>query len=221
MAKLIGNIDEYLNCTQLVKDCVGGFREYQTFRDKDGNIDRVSQLLVNDPKADERLVKVIKANYPGPMCDGLIYTGAHFPEKYIRLLDEYLGTVCVRVVVSEFDPGKVTVPHYDWAREKDKKAEAKLLEYGDIEGYHVHLGEPEEGHGFMIEGECCYMQAQGNIWKWDNYLSWHSAVNTGWNPKRILSYFGLRLKKDLPNYTYKYNDKSEGVELVLDDGTIL
>jgi len=25
----------------------------------------------------------------------------------------------------------------------------------------------------------------------------------------------------LPNYTYKYNDKSEGVELVLDDGTIL
>ncbi len=88
MAKLIGNIDEYLNCTQLVKDCVGGFREYQTFRDKDGNIDRVSQLLVNDPKADERLVKVIKANYPGPMCDGLIYTGAHFPEKYIRLLDK-------------------------------------------------------------------------------------------------------------------------------------
>ena len=31
MAELIGNIDEELDCTQLVKDCVGGFREFQTF----------------------------------------------------------------------------------------------------------------------------------------------------------------------------------------------
>lgn len=221
MAKLIDNINETLDCDQLLKDLNGGFNEYQTFRDKDGNLTRIAQLLVNDPKADERTVKVIKANYPGPMCDGLIYTGCHFPEKYIKRLDEYLGTVCVRVVVSEFAPGKLTVPHYDYAREKDRAAEEKLLELGTIEGYHVHLGEPEEGHGFMIEGVCCYMQEQGNIWKWDNYLSWHSAVNTGWNPKRILSYFGLRPHKPLPAYTYKFNNKAEGVELQFEDGTIL
>ena len=221
MATLIGNINKELECEQLLKDLKGGFREYQTFRDKDGNIDRVSQMLVNDPKADERLVKVIKANYPGPMCDGLIYTGCHFPEKYIKKLDEYLGTVCIRVVVSEFAPGKVTVPHYDYAREKDFGAEQKLNELGTIEGYHVHLGEPEEGHGFMIEGICCYMQEQGNIWKWDNYLSWHSAVNTGWHPNRILSYFGLRPHKPLPPHTYRYQQKSECVELVFEDGTII
>lgn len=221
MAKLIGNINKELDCDQLLQDLKGGFREYQTFRDKDGNIDRVSQMLINDPRADERLVKVIKANYPGPMCDGLIYTGSHFPEKYIRRLDNYLGTVCLRVVVSEFDPGKVTVPHYDYAREKDQAAEQKLRELGTIEGYHVHLGEPEEGHGFMIEGVCCYMQEQGNIWKWDDYLSWHSAVNTGWNPKRILSYFGLRPHNPLPPHKYVYNPKSEGVLLEFEDGTTL
>lgn len=221
MATLIGNVNEILDCSGLINDLDGGHREYHTFRDKDGNIDRISKLLIKDSAADERLVKVIQANYPGPMCDGLIYTGCHFPEKYVQRLDQYLGTACVRVVVSEFDPGKITVPHYDFAREKDQDAEQKLLDLGDIEGYHVHLGDPEEGHGFMIEGICCYMQEQGNIWKWDNYLSWHSAVNTGWNPKRILSYFGLRPHRPLPPYSYKFNPKDECVQLVFEDGTII
>jgi len=221
MAKLIGNINKELNCDQLLLDLQGGHREYHTFRDSEGNLDRISKMLINDPNADERLVKVIQADYPGPMCDGLIYTGKHFPEKYIHKLDEILDTVCLRVVVSEFSPGKLTVPHYDYAREKDQDKEHKLRKLGTIHGYHVHLGEPEEGHGFMIEGVCCYMQEQGNLWQWDNYLSWHSAVNTGFNPKRILSYFGLKPHNPLPEYKYKYDEKSECVELEFADGTII
>lgn len=221
MVKLIGNINEYLDCDQLLKDLNKGTYEFYTTRDSSGNLDRISQLIVNDPKADERITKLIKADFAAPICDGHIYTGCHFPEKYVKKLDEYLGTVCIRIVVSEFGPGKLAAPHYDYAREKDYKKELELNKLGTIEGYHVHLGEPEEGHAFMIEEECCYMQPQGNIWKWDNYLSWHSAVNNGFNQKRILSYFGLRPHKPLPPHTYRYQQKSECVELVFEDGTII
>lgn len=221
MATLIGNINKELNCDQLLLDLKEGKHEYYGFRDAEGNLDRISKAILNDPKADERVVKVLQADYPSPMCDAIIYTGCHFPEKYVHKLDEILGTVCVRMVVSEFTPGKLTVPHYDFAREKDQGKEQQLRNLGTIEGYHVHLGVPEEGHGFMIEGVCCYMQEQGNLWKWDNYLSWHSAVNTGWNNKRILSYFGLRPHKPLPKYKYKFSNKEEGVHLEFADGTII
>lgn len=214
MAKFIGNLNHILDSNKLLRELRSGHLEDNCMLDNNGE-------LKEECSHDIRLIKLKEAGYPDPICSGRIYTAVHhFPEEYIHKLDEYFGTKCLRALVSEFLPGHLAPPHFDYAREDNEEAEEYLNSLGIIEAYHIHLGEPEEGHAFIVDGHCCYMEEPGNCYQWDHYLSWHRACNTGFTKKYLLSYYGLRTDEPIKG-KYKFHKHTEQVDIILEDGRII
>lgn len=215
MATYVGNLSNIIDFKKVLENLGSGCLEDSNIKDEDGN-------LREEAASDERWVKLYEAGYPGLVCSGKIYTARHhFDEDVVHRLDEFFGTVCVRMLISEFTPGHVVPPHFDYIRENDPDLEKKILELGTIEAYHIHIGDPEEGHIFVINGRCHYNEESGNCYKWENCYDWHCSTNTGFKNKYLMSYFGLKPYKPLPEYTYRFHDDTEQVDLVFSDGSIL
>lgn len=208
MAKFLGNIhNKIFDCNELlaeIKESGGAFEEdYMT--DEHGNIRDDMPDIMKDYCS-----KWLKAGYPDPICKGTIYLPHyHFNEKFVYELDKFFGTVCNKCFISEVPPGKIVPPHQDI-----DLREERLLELGEIIAFHVHLGEPEAGHVFMIEDHAHYMEANGNAYQWDYFDSWHSGSNTGFTNKYFLTYRGTRFKQPT-EYTYRWHDDDETVGIVV------
>lgn len=215
MATFVGNLSHIIDFKKVLADLRSGFAEDTVIQDDHGN-------LIAEASSDERWVKLHEAGYPGMVCSGTIYTAHHhFDESIVDKLDEYFGTICVRMLISEFSPGNGTPMHFDRVREDDPDLEKKILEMGTLEAYHIHIGDPEEGHTFIINDKCHYLEESGNCYKWDNYNDWHCSTNNGFTKKYLLSYCGLKPYKPLPEYSYRFHDDIEQVDLVFADGLVL
>jgi hypothetical protein len=209
MSKFLGNVHgSVMDCNELVQSLAktDGYWEEDYMCDSNGNIKEEFQGVHRD-----HIQKWLAAGYPDPICKGAIYfPHYHFDEKFIYALDNFFGTVCNKCFISEIRPGMIVPPHQDL-----DMREQQLLKLGDLMAFHVHLGEPEEGHVFMNEGHAHYMEANGNAYQWDSYESWHSGSNTGFTNKYFLTYRGTRLKYPT-DFTYKWYDYIETVGIVID-----
>jgi len=209
MAKFIGNISHKLDTISLLKNLGPGRSETIFFKDQYG-------AILEEYKNNEFVKRAVLAGYPDPYVTGkLYYAGFDFSEYYIKQLDQLFGTICVRCFINQTDPGMIVPPHYDVPTED---REEKLKEIGTIEAYHVHIGEPKTGQILMLEGQALYMQENGNCYKWDDYLNWHSACNIGYETKYVLLYKGIRTFKPF-NYSYEFTDDDDNVKIILEDGT--
>lgn len=215
MASFIGNLSHIIDFDSILKNLGSGYLEDSNMLDETGKV-------LDEALEDERWKKLYEAGYPGLVCSGKIYTAKHhYSEDIVHKLDSYFNTVCIRMLISEFTTGHIAPPHFDYIREDRPDLEEKILKLGTIEAYHIHLGEPEEGHVFVINGNCHYLEEQGNCYKWDHYLDYHGSSNTGLKTKYLMTYFGLKPYKTLPEYTYYFHDDIEQVDLVFADGTVL
>lgn len=215
MASYVGNLSDLIDFDLLLKTIGSGYHEDSHMVDESGNI-------LEECSRDIRWKKLYDAGYPGLVCSGKIYTaGYHFSEQVVHKLDSYFNTICLRVLISEFQPGHVAAPHFDYIREGRPDLEEQILSLGSVEAYHIHLGDPEEGHVFIINGKCHYLEDPGNCYKWDYYRDWHRASNTGFDKKYLMTYFGLKPYQSLPPHTYRFHEDTEQVDLVFSDGSIL
>jgi len=216
MAQFVRNLSDIIDFKFLLQNLNEGYLECDSsVLDENGKIKEEFQ-------DDIRAVKLVESGYKEPFCTGKIYTARyHFSEDIVDKLDTYFGTACVRMLVSEFKPGHIAPPHFDYLREGDPDAEKKLLEYGDVEAYHIHVGDPEEGHLFLVENQCYYYEKEGNCYKWDNHLSWHCACNTGYGTKYLITYAGIKLHDKTLKYQYQFHQDTEQVNLIFEDGTTI
>jgi hypothetical protein len=161
------------------------------------------------------VIPLFEAGYKDPINRAATHNpGVHFDSDIIYFLDKKLGTYCVQAWVNRLEPGQFMPLHID----NDKKDH--LLEYGELESYSIHIGEPQPGHLFFIENHCHYMEPSGEMYKWNDRFSLHGGANIGYTTKYILIYQGLRPKQPF-NFTYKWSDNMTPISMELDNGTIL
>lgn len=209
MAKFMGNVSDILDIDALLTQLGPGRHETMFLKDSNGKI-------LDENKDDEFVKKIVDADYPEPyFSDQIYYAGFDFDQKYIRQLDKFLGTVCIRCFISQTAPGIIIPPHYDFPTEY-RKLDIESL--GVVEAYHIHLGAPSQGQILMVEGDALHMQESGNCYKWDDYLNCHSACNIGYETKYVLLYKGVKTVSTF-DYTYEFSYDDDNVKIILEDGT--
>lgn len=211
MVQFVENISHIIESDELLSSLNNGRTEDLYIQDENGN-------LAEHCKGQAFPERVYAAGYPDPICSGrMFYGGLDYPAEWIYKLDKYFGTICIRCIINETQPGMIVPPHYDVPTEG---REEKLLKLGTIEAYHIHIGEPKEGQLIMLEKQALHLQENGNCYKWDDYLNWHSAANVSYDPKYVLLYKGLRPFTPFA-YSYNFTEDDDNVQIVLEDGTCI
>lgn len=206
MTKYIGNLNEVIDTKELLDSLGEGF--YEVFNVWDTIPSGTNKKDIERWKS---------AGYPDPICDGPChFPHFHFNSKFLYAINSRLNIIADRCAISVTRPGQVVPPHIDQdGREKS------LSSIGEIKGFHIHLGQPEQGHVFMIENQAFHMQDCGNIYEWDNWESLHSGANVGLTTRYIMAIRGVRPHKPL-NYQYLWNaDDPEKLQFKLDDGRVI
>jgi hypothetical protein len=216
MAKHIGNISKEFDFSGIIKSILdesNGHRDIVTVFDKDGN-----------PRSDlpegsflRKLTEdLYKAGYKDPVWNGITYYPyTHFPEDIVYFLDKKFGTICTQCWINKVKPNAGVAPHRDW-----DDREEELSKWGESVRYSLHLGDPDPGHIFWIEGQCMYMQPQGEIYQWDDPLSLHGGSNSGYTNKYLLVYRGIKPYKKF-DFEYVWQNDNDSVKFKLPDGRII
>lgn len=214
MAKFFGNITDQIDLDKLRSSLAVGHQEELYGFNPDGSL---PENLDEEDK--EYITSIHAAGYKDPICnDMLFYPHYHFDEQYVYTLDRIFGAVCNMCWVNRAVPGRVIIPHRDF----DEREEL-LEQYGTMVRYHIHIGEPQFGHVFVLKDKAFYMQDQGNCYEWDHYSDLHSASNSGLKNKFLFSYRGIRPNDPelFEGYEYIWSDIEESVRIKLKNGTIL
>jgi len=95
-----------------------------------------------------------------------------------KQFENILGVTHIRSWISRVDPGYTAPWHYDI-----DSNEEEYLKLGKLRRFVCFIGEPAVGHISIVENECFYNQANGNIYEWNNYRAWHAGANVGLLPK--------------------------------------
>jgi hypothetical protein len=213
MAKYIGNINEVFSTTELLSSLGEGQYELCYLYDESGEVK--PEFL--DTVQRENVLNWKRAGYPDPICNGVIHC-PHFDfnEKFLYSINQRLGIISDRCAISVTKPGQVIAPHTD----VDGR-EAELLKFGELKGFHIHLGAPVPGHVFMIEDDSYYMQADGAIYEWDNWNSPHSGANAGLETRYIIAIRGIKPYEPF-DYEYVWNEHNpEYLQFKLKDGRVI
>lgn len=208
MATFFGNLNDQIDFEGLLRSLKSGYQEEFYAFDKDGNVqDDVT------PGDKEYVEKINKAGYTDPVGrDMMYYPHYHFDKNLVHQLDEIFGSICTMCWINQALPGRVIIPHQDY-----DDREQILEAYGTIVRYHVHIGEPQPGHVFILNDHAYYMEKQGNCYLWDHHKDWHSASNSGLIPKYILGYRGILPHSEhahrFKDYEYLWNETTESVRI--------
>lgn len=213
MAKYIGNLNEVVSTKELLDSLGEGMYEVCYMRDEQG---RLKEELLDGVQA-ENVSNWDRAGYPDPICNGVIHCPHfHFDDKFLHAINQRLNIIADRCAISVTRPGQVIAPHTD----VDGREES-LRSIGEIKGFHIHIGEPDPGHVFMIENQTFYMQDCGAIYEWDQWDSPHSGANAGLTTRYVIAIRGVRPSTPL-NYEYVWDENEmEYLRFKLDDGRII
>lgn len=85
--------------------------------------------------------------------------------------------------ISRVKPGDVAPWHWD-ITDHEETLEREGL---NPDRYHCHVSMPADGHVLIVENQCLYNQAQGNVYKWPSRKSWHAGANAGLVPKYLFN----------------------------------
>jgi hypothetical protein len=208
MAEFFGNLGDRINFNELVTKLTSGHQDEFYAFGKDGNL--TEDVDPNDRNFVER---VHAAGYKDPIgCDTFYYPYYHFDEIIVYQLDKIFNSICTMCWIDQVKPGRAVIPHQDY-----DDRERLLEKYGTLKRYHIHIGDPEPGHVFVLKDHAHHMEAQGNCYLWDDHMDWHSASNSGLTPKYILSYRGIIPHPEhahrFQDYEYIWSDIEESVRI--------
>lgn len=113
------------------------------------------------------------------------YPGEHFDIEVQNVFERMFNAMPRRVFISEVRPGQVVPYHYDV---EDKEAE--WLAEGNLVRYVCFIDKPQFGHVLILEDECFYNVKEHEIYKWDNYRSFHAGANCGTTPYYLFHFLG-------------------------------
>lgn len=113
------------------------------------------------------------------------YPDTDFSNSVTDKFSEIVGVTHIRSWISRIDPGCCTPWHWDV-----DDNEEEYLKLGKLRRFICHIGEPDFGHVLLVEKECHYFKANGDIYEWDNYRAWHGGMNCGTTPKFLYSFLG-------------------------------
>ena len=113
------------------------------------------------------------------------YPGEHFDIKVQHVFEQMFSITPRRVFISEVMPGQCVPYHYDV---EDKEAE--WLEQGGLVRYVCFIDKPQFGHVLILEDECLYNVKTHEVYKWDNYRSFHAGTNCGTTPYYLFHFLG-------------------------------
>ena len=114
--------------------------------------------------------------------ESTINYGSDITTKFGR----FVGVRPLKSWVTRLDPGCTAPYHPDL--ESDL---APHLSKGKIVRYTCHMCDDGVGAAFFLEDHFFYNQPNGNVYRWDNWLSWHGGVNAGTKPHWLFSFWGL------------------------------
>lgn len=219
MAKFFGNIADKYDFRKIVEE----------ISSKEGNVEW-DYLFQNLEIKKERIhlipdadwaIPLYEAGYQEPFWNGIGYSpGVQFSGDVIKVLDNLFGSICTQCWINKLPVDRLAAAHKDRDGREDE-----LLKLGKLVRYHIHLGDPDPGHVFWLEGKCHYMEEHGNCYQWDDSLSLHGGSNTGYKDKMIMIYRGL-VPYDNLNFQHVWSEGTGGgawddVRLKLDDGKIV
>lgn len=216
MAKRIGNISEEFDLSNIIKEIQkpdNGYRDVVRIFDKNGNLNKE---MLEEPLSESVIVDLYNAGYKDPVWNGITYyPHTHFSEDIVYFLDKKFGTICTQCWINKVKPGSIVAPHRDWdGREK------QISKLGESLRYSIHLGDPDPGHIFWLEGQCMYLQSNGELYQWDDPLSLHGGSNSGYTDKFLFVYRGLKPFKQF-KYEYIWQTDNDSVKIKLEDGTVV
>lgn len=213
MAKYYGNLNEVVNTKEFLSSLGEGQYELCYLYDEHGEVK--PEFLETVQR--ENVLNWKRAGYPDPICNGVIHCPHFdFPEKYLYAINKYLGIIADRCAISVTKPGQVIAPHTD----VDGREE-ELRKFGELKGFHIHLGAPVPGHVFMIEDQSYYLQQDGAVYEWDQWDSPHSGANAGLETRYIIAIRGIKPYEPL-EYEYVWDEHNpEYLQFKLKDGRVI
>ena len=140
-----------------------------------------------DPKTMKIMQKWFDCNYNLDSVKWVNYQGIeNYGNSITARFADWVGVQPLKSWVTRVDPGCTAPYHPD--------IEADLFEEqinGQIVRYTCHMCDDGIGAAFFLEDHFFYNQPNGNVYKWDNWLSWHGAVNAGTKPHWLFSFWGI------------------------------
>jgi len=113
------------------------------------------------------------------------YPGVHFDIEIQNKFADIVNADPRRVFVSEVDPGRNVPYHWDV---EDKEQE--WLAQGELKRWVCFMDKPRWGSVLILEDQCFYNIAQGEIWEWDYYRSHHAGTNCGKHKQYLFHFLG-------------------------------
>ena len=114
------------------------------------------------------------------------YPGEHFDIDVQTKFANIVNADPRRVFISELWPGHCVPYHWDVEDFEDE-----WLKEGELVRYVCFLRHGF-GHAFVLEDECFYNIAEGEIYKWDDYKSFHAGTNAGEFPYYLFHFLGIQ-----------------------------
>jgi len=114
------------------------------------------------------------------------YPGEHFDIDVQTKFAELVNAEPRRVFISELWPGYCVPYHWDV-----EDFEKQWLKEGNLVRYVCFL-EPRFGHAFVLEDECFYDIKEGEVYKWNDYRSYHAGTNAGAGPYYLFHFLGIQ-----------------------------
>lgn len=113
------------------------------------------------------------------------YPGEHFDIGVEETFAKIVNAEPRRVFVSEVAPGRNVPYHWDV---EDKEEE--WLAEGELKRWVCFMDKPRWGSILILEDECFHNVAQGEIWEWDSYRSYHAGTVCGKDTQYLFHFLG-------------------------------
>ena len=113
------------------------------------------------------------------------YPGEHFDIDIQTKFAQLVDAEPLRVFVSDVAPGQ-NVP-YHWDVEDN---EEEWLAQGELKRWVCFIDKPRWGSVLILEDQAFHNIAQGQIWEWDNYRSYHAGTSMGIHHQYLFHFLG-------------------------------
>lgn len=116
----------------------------------------------------------------------------HYSKKYNDEIGKASNSEVLQSFVSEIRPGKCAPWHWDIPSLDEDLGIVREYKQEDLIRGICFIDKPKHGQAFMVEEECFYMEAQGNIYRYPKLSSWHAGFNAGLETKFLFTFTAIK-----------------------------
>lgn len=115
----------------------------------------------------------------------MFFPEKHFDKSIVDIFANFVNVDPIDCWISRIRPGNMTPWHWDCNDKEDYYSKLNTARFT------CHISKPSNGHISLVEGDCLYLQEQGNVYKWPARTSWHGGINIGLTDKYLFNFFGV------------------------------